>query len=76
MKTASPIVDAIALAARPPRGTPMVLTESSDVGTAGDYVKCKRLKHGVELEQEYRKLLSNRGVKAPIDPSPSIAIPF
>ena len=46
------------------------------VGIAGDYVKCKRLKRAVELEQEYKKLLSNRGVKEPIDPSPSIAIPL
>jgi hypothetical protein len=46
------------------------------VGIAGDYVKYKRLKRAVELEQEYKKLLSDRGVKEPIDPSPSIAIPL
>jgi hypothetical protein len=46
------------------------------IGIAGDYVKHKRLKRAIELEQEYKKLLDDRGVKEPIDPSPSIAIPL
>lgn len=46
------------------------------VGIAGDYVKYKRAKRALELEHDYKKLLSDRGVKEPIDPSPSVAIPL
>jgi hypothetical protein len=46
------------------------------VGIAGDYIKHKRIKRAIELEQEYKKILRDRGVVEPSDPSPSIAIPL
>jgi abortive infection alpha-like protein len=46
------------------------------VGIVGDYVKHKRLRRAIELDRECKKILSDRGVKNPIDPSPSIAIPL
>src|SRR5262249_23123844 len=46
------------------------------VGIVGDFVRHKRRKRAFELDQEYKKLLKDRGVNDPIDPSPSIAIPL
>jgi hypothetical protein len=46
------------------------------VGLVGDYVKHKRQKRAFELDQQYKKLLRDRGVENPVDPSPSIAIPL
>jgi hypothetical protein len=46
------------------------------VGIASDYVAYKRLNRAVELEHDYKKLLADRGVSEPIEPSPSIAVPL
>ena len=46
------------------------------VGIASDYVAYKRLSRAIEMEIAYKKLLADRGVSEPIEPSPSVAIPL
>ena len=45
-------------------------------GIAGDYIADKRRRRAFQLDQDYKNYLSDRGVKDPIDPSPSIVIPL
>lgn len=46
------------------------------VGIAGDFIEHKRRMRAAELDREYQQLLRDRGVKEPIEPSPSILIPL
>ena len=46
------------------------------IGIAGDFIRHKRRMRAVELDREYQQLLRDRGVKEPIEPSPSILIPL